>query len=245
MKEFLLLFLLFPCAALANPPAPGELLSNSDRARGAAKSLKGITWESEVVSSENGSESRVTYRVKVFGVDALAQIIAPARQKGELVLFNDRTLWFFKPGLKKPVNISPRQKLIGQAANGDIASTQYARDYEALAAGEDTVDGKKAWKLDLKAKAKNVTYDRIRYWISKTDQVALRAEFLTLAGATFKVAEFKYGNSMTIKDSKYPFVSEMKITDAKNAANTTIIVYKNPKEEAHQAGLFNVNSLMK
>lgn len=227
-------------------PTPAELLASSDRARGAAKNLKGLSWQSEVVSEENGKEeSRVSYSVKVLGNDALAQVTQPARQKGELVLFNDRTLWYFKPGLKKPVNISPRQKLVGQAANGDIASTQYARDYEALEAGEEILNGQKAWKLELKAKARNVTYDKIRYWISKTDQVALKAEFLTIAGAPFKIAEFKYGNSITIAGTKYPFVSEMKIHDANNASNMTSILYKTPKEEAHSAALFNVNSLMK
>jgi len=240
---------LFACL-LATPsfaaPTPAELLASSDRARGAAKNLKGLSWRSEVVSVESGKEeSSVTYTVKVLGNDALAQVTQPARQKGELVLFNDRTLWYFKPGLKKPVNISPRQKLVGQAANGDIASTQYARDYDALEAGEDTVNGQKAWKLELKAKARNVTYDKIRYWISKSNQVALKAEFLTLAGVPFKVAEFKYANSITIAGTKFPFVSEMKIHDANNAENKTSITYKNPKEEAHAAGLFNVNSLMK
>ncbi len=240
-----LLPLLLCLFAQAAAPLPAELLTSSDRARGAARNLKGISWQSEVISSENGEESKVTYGVKVLGNDALAQVTAPARQKGELVLFNNRTLWFFKTGLRKPVNISPRQKLIGQAANGDIASTQYARDYEAVSAGEDTVNGQKAWKLDLKAKAKNVTYDKIRYWISKKEQVALKAEFLTLAGTPFKVAEFKYGNSMTIAGKKVPFVSEMIIRDANNSANATTINYRNPKEEAHSAGLFNVNSLMK
>lgn len=243
MKLFLI-FILATFSAAADP-SPDELLQSSDRARGAAKSLKGLTWNSDVESKESGENSKVSYLVKVLGNDALAQVTAPARQKGELVLFNDRTLWFFKPGLKKPVNVSPRQKLMGQAANGDIASTQYARDYEATSAGDDTVGGEKAWKLELKAKAKNVTYDRIRYWISKKEKVALKAEFLTLAGEPFKMAEFKYGNTMTVKGEKFPFVSEMKITDARNKDNVTTIQYKNPKEEAHAEGLFNVNSLMK
>ena len=245
MKTLTLLLLLFGGATFAAAPDPADLLASSDRARGAARSLKGLTWQSEVTSKEGGDESRVTYVVKVLGNDALALVTAPARQKGELVLFNDRTLWFFKPGLKKPVNISPRQKLIGQAANGDIASTQYARDYAPTSAGEDTVNGEKTWKLELKAKAKNVTYDRIRYWISQKQKTAVKAEFLTLAGEPFKVAEFKYGNSMEIKGEKFPFVSEMLIRDANNKENTTSIVYKSPKEEAHAEGLFNVNSLMK
>lgn len=240
-----LYLLLLSLRSFAADPSPADLLRSSDHARGAARSLKGLTWQSEVQSKENGEESKVTYEVKVLGNDALARVTAPARQKGELVLFNDRTLWFFKPGLKKPVNVSPRQKLMGQAANGDIASTQYARDYEATSAGDDKVGGAEAWKLELKAKAKNVTYDRIRYWISKKERVALKAEFLTLAGEPFKTAEFKYGNAMEIKGEKLPFVSEMRITDAKNKENVTTISYRSPKEEAHPEGLFNVNSLMK
>ena len=46
------------------------------------------------------------------------------------MLFNDRTIWFIKPGLRKPVSISARQRLVGDAANGDIATTNYARDYD-------------------------------------------------------------------------------------------------------------------
>jgi putative ABC transport system permease protein len=227
--------------AAAGKPSAEELLDVSDRARGGTLADKGLTWTTKVSSTENGLKTDVTYEVKVLGVNALAEVQDPPRQKGEAVLFNDRTLWFFKPGLRKPVNISPRQKLVGQAANGDIASTQYARDYTATAITEEKADGQDTWKLMLKAKEKNVTYDQIRYWISKKNKTAVRAEFLTLSGETFKIADFLYGNTL----AKVPFVSAMKITDAKNPKNVTILTYKNPHEEAHSPGLFNVNSLMK
>ena len=57
------------------------------------------------------------------------------------MLFNDRIIWFVKPGLRRPVSISARQRLSGDAANGDIASTNYARDYEGTLAGEEAVNG--------------------------------------------------------------------------------------------------------
>jgi outer membrane lipoprotein-sorting protein len=241
----MILALLFSSLVHAATPSPAELLAASDRARGAAKATKGLTWTSEVTSVENGDTSKVTYSIRVLGNDALAEVKDPPRQKGEVVLFNDRTLWFYKPGQKKPINISPRQKLIGQAANGDIASTQYARDYDATSAGEESVNGKPAWKLELKAKDKKVTYDRIRYWVSKDKQVALKAEFLTLSGETFKIAEFQYGNDVVLHGEKVPFVSEMKIHDANNEHNVTTLTYRNPKEEAHSPGLFNVSSLVR
>ncbi len=229
--------------AAGSTPDPVKLLAFADRARGAAPG--GISWNAEVNSVEDGSESNVTYAVKVRGNDALAEAIAPARSKGELTLFNDRNLWYFKQGLRKPIAISPRQKLIGQAANGDIASTNYARDYEGQVTGEETLKGVPTWKLELKAKARNVTYDRIRYWISKKDGVGIRAEFLTVSGQLFKYAEFEYQNTLALADKSIPFVSRMTITDAVNTENRTILRYLSPKEQAQPAGLFNVNNLIR
>lgn len=234
-----------PAAKAGTAVNAEELLRVSDRSRGAAAALQGVSWTSEIASVENGETSNVTYAVKIRGNDAIAETMSPPRQKGELALFNDRTLWFFKPGLKKPISISPRQKLMGQAANGDIASTQYARDYEPVSQKDDSVAGQETWLIELKAKAKNVTYDRIRYWIAKRDKLAIKAEFLTISGELFKAAEFKYGNSVVLKGVKYPFVSEMKIRDANNAKNVTTITYKNPREETHAPSLFNVNNLVK
>ena len=242
-----ILFLLFSLCSFAREETPkaDELLKTSDRARGAAYDLAGISWIAEIHSVENGDATDATYSIKAKNTNTVAEAIAPARQKGEIVLFNDRTLWFYKPGLKKPVSISPRQKLMGQAANGDIASTQYARDYEAVALNADKVDGQEAWKLTLKAKAKNVTYDKINYWIAKKTQTAVKAQFLTLAGEVFKSATFHYGNEINVHGKAYPFVDEMKIIDTANPENSTTLHYRNPKEQAHPTGIFNVNNLMK
>lgn len=234
---------------LTNPLQAAEtaesLLKSADRARGAAYKVGGLTWNADIETIEDGQSSKVNYLIRVKGDNALAEATAPARNKGEMMLFNDRMLWFFKPGLKKPVSISPRQKLMGQAANGDIASTHYARDYDGTLVGEDTVKGVKAWRLELKAKAKNVTYDRIRYWVSQKDRVGIKAEFLTVGGDLFKTAEFEYKNSMTTSEGTYPFVSFMTITDALTPTNQTKFKYNNPKIQALPDTLFNVNNLVR
>ena len=91
---------------------------------------QGITWNVTVQATEDGDTTTRTFLVKARGDDALVESLAPPRYKGEIMLFNDRTIWFVKPGLRKPVSISARQRLSGLAANGDIASTNYARDYD-------------------------------------------------------------------------------------------------------------------
>ena len=230
---------------LAADPTAEEILKDADRGRGSAAVTEGIAWDVIVDANDGSTHSSLTYAVKVKGADALAEATAPARNKGETMLFNDRNIWFFKPGLKKPVAISPRQKLMGQASNGDIASTNYARDYEGTITGSQKINGNDTWKIELKAKAKNVTYDRIRYWVNKQDRVGIKAEFLTLGGELFKVATFEYKNKIEAGGKQIPFVSTMTITDAVNTKAKTVLNYKSPKPSKLPDALFNVNNLVR
>jgi hypothetical protein len=230
-------------AAPAGAPDAGLLLRDSDRARGALP--QGITWTVELESQEDGTRKAKTMIVKARGVDALAETIAPPRNKGELVLFNDRALWFVKPGLRRPVSISARQRFQGDASNGDIASTNYARDYTATVVGEDEVAGEPAWRLDLVARASDVTYDRIRYWVSKRRHLGLKAEFLTVAGDLFKSATFEYANRMRVGAETWDFVSRMTIRDAMGAGTVTTLTFSSPRAETHAPSLFNVNNVVR
>lgn len=229
-------------SALGQTPSAENLLKQADRARGTVES--GVRWVSQVKTLDADGEKTVRYDVKVKGIDALAEAVEPARNKGETMLFNDRNLWFFKPGLKKPMAISPRQKLMGQAANGDIASTNYYRDYEGKVVGEDSVDGQPCYKLELKAKAKNVTYDGIRYWITKDTRLGIKADFLTLSGETFKLATMEYKNKIKDKTNiDQTFISKMTITDALNPKNQTTIIYESLVLEDQPDKIFNINNI--
>lgn len=227
--------------AQAQMPDIQELLRTSDRSRGGLQ--EGITWNIELKSSEDGNETLRTFLVKAKGDNAYVESLSPVRNKGELFLFNDRTMWFFKPSLKKPVSISSREKLTGQAANGDIASTHYARDYSPTLEKTEDSGGEKFYVLLLKAKASQVTYDQIRYWISDKTKLGMRAEFLTVQGKPFKRAAFEYKNTIQYQGKKLPFVSRMAIIDAKFANNKSLMTYSNPKVESHSDSMFNVNNL--
>lgn len=223
---------------------PKRLLEDSDRARGGV--AKGVAWKVKLETTEDGDTSTMVYNVRAKGNNAHVETVEPARSKGEVMLFNDRTIWFFKPTLKKPVALSARQKLSGQAANGDIASTNYARDYSGKISGEEKVDGEDCYVLDLKAVGENTTYDGIKYWISKKKKLGMKAEYLSLQGKVLKVGYLKYGN--TLKDEggkKVDFISELKIVDATNPKNVSVMTYTNPKTNNSPASLFNVNNLLR
>jgi hypothetical protein len=216
-----------------------EILQRSDRARGGLS--EGLTWR---ILLESTGTSSSEFEVLVKGANVLAKALAPPRQKGDLFLFQDRNLWVYRPGLQKPVSLSPRQRLSGQAANGDIATTNYARDYISSLEQEEEIDGKKTWRMMLQAKDKNVTYDKIRYWVSQKDFLGVKAEFLTLEGKPFKLAKFSYENSIMVSGKKVPFVSKMEITDSESGQKT-VISYSSPKEQKLGDSLFHVNNLKK
>jgi hypothetical protein len=233
-------------APIAVPPAGAPeaqaLLRDADRARGGLE--EGVTWTVVVDSTEEGETTRRSWLVRARGVDSLCEALSPPRHKGEVVLFNDRTIWYLKPGLRRPIAISARQRLQGDAATGDISSTNYARDYEGAVAGEDDVNGEPAWRLDLVARTRSVTYDRIRYWISKKRRLGIKAEFLTVGGDVFKTAAFEYGSRVRLPGgAEVEFVSRMTIRDAMGAGNVTVLAFEAPRAERHPPAIFNVNNV--
>jgi len=220
-----------------------DILRNADQARG---NLEGIVWDIKITSVDGGSTVSEGMTVKVKRNNTFAKFTSPANMRDRMVLMLDRNMWFIRSGLKKPVSISPRQRLLGDAANGDIASTNYVEDYEAVLLGEDVVHGEPCYVLDLKAANKNVTYDRIKYWVSKTRLVGVQAEFYTLSGKLFKTAEFMYDNRITIAGkAELLFVSELVIHDAIQQDKVTTMSYSNIKVEAIADSTFNLNVLIR
>ncbi len=239
--------LMLALATAASPnaaPDAAALLRDADRARGGLE--KGVSWKLTVESVEEAVTTRRSMTVRARGNDALADTLAPPRHKGEVILFNDRNLWFVKPGFRRPIAISARQRLQGEASNGDVASTNYARDYVGTVVGEEEVDGDPVWKLDLVARAKEVTYDRIRYWVSKKRRLGVKAEFLTVGGDLFKSATFEYANRVRLPGGEeFAFVSRMLIKDAMGAGAVTVLTYEAPRAETHAPSLFNVNNVVR
>lgn len=218
-----------------------KIMEYSDRTRGAIP--EGLQWNVKLTSIEEDETTERDFFIKYKKNDSYVESKAPAKYKGETYLFKGRSLWYFKPGLRAPISISARQKLSGPASNGDIASTNYAKDYTATFVKMETFNNEECYLFHLKSKADDTTYDQINYWVSIKSGLALKADFLSLQGKVLKSALFKYENQLHYQGEKYPFISEMKITDAKNNKNQSILIYSLPQVTKLPDSLFNVNNL--
>lgn len=126
----------------------------------------------------------------------LVRFAAPARDAGKLMLRNGVDLWFYDPANRASVRISPQQRLLGQASNGDVMTTSLARDFDAQWMGEETVrDGeqreRKTVVLRLHALRDDVAYPLVDYWVDAANKQPVKASYYTAQGRLLKTAWFR------------------------------------------------------
>ncbi len=243
---FLFLLIVMVASSIAQS-APGELsprevLERADESRG---NLRGVEWDVSVLSKEGDRTSDMTFFVQARGFDVLATTLIPPKDKGNKILLVNGNMWFHKPGLSKPVPVSQRQKLLGIAAYGDIASTNYARDYEPTVNQPEVVNNEMCYVYDLKAKSNKTTYDQIRYWVSQERLVGVKAEYFTLSGKMIKTATMEYSHSVMIDGNTRPFISKLIIRDILMTTNQTTLSFVKTNIKDIPDHVYNLNLMVK
>ena len=128
---------------------------------------------------------------------SLIRFVAPVRDAGKLMLKSGNDLWFFDPATKASIRISPQQRLLGQAANGDVVTVNLAKDYKASLDGEEDVqDGERqqrhAYKLALMAVSSDVTYHKIEMWVDTQNSRPIKSKFYADSGRLLKTAYYRH-----------------------------------------------------
>lgn len=127
---------------------------------------------------------------------SLIRFTAPARDVNKLMLKTGNDLWFFDPASKASVRISPQQRLLGQASNGDVVTVNLAQGYSARVEREEAIqDGdrrqRQAYKLTLAASSPDITYHAVEMWIESATRRPLKARFFSESGRLLKTAFYR------------------------------------------------------
>lgn len=197
--SLLLPLLLATASAVSAAPTAASILAASDAIRnpGGAFSVK-VTLTEFQAGKQVDTNTLTSYsRTQPNGQFAsLVQFVLPARDAGKLMLKNGNDMWFYDPLSKASVRLSPQQRLLGQASNGDVATVNLAKDYTAVLAGEEEVqDGerklRKAHKLALSAAAPDVTYGSIEMWVDAENNRPIKARFFAESSRLLKTAYYR------------------------------------------------------
>lgn len=169
--------------AQAAEPTAAEILKHADDVRNPAESY---FLRVQVVSSDNPDDPS-EFEVSLLGdTKTLIRTIKPRRDRGRNMLMRDTQMWAYIPNLKRAVRVSLSQRLVGQAANGDISRMRWAGDYTATIESQND----KHWTLFLTGNKRGLTYAKIRVVVEKGTFHPLYAEYLTVNGRPLKKAQF-------------------------------------------------------
>ena len=130
------------------------------------------------------------YEVSQKGIEKTYVEFMSPREKGQHLLMLGDDMWVYLPDTSRPVRITPLERLSGDASNGDVARTNYAADYLPVYVRTEKAGADDCYVLNLTAKRKGATYQRILYWVRVQDERPVKAEFYLTSGKLVKSATF-------------------------------------------------------
>ncbi len=204
--------------------------------------LESFALDVQLTSFRNDSSETSGFRVYGQGSDkSLVEFRSPASEQGKYLLMLRDAMWMYMPNTSRPIRISPLQRLMGEASNGDVARTNYGIDYIPELAGEDEAGSRATYILDLKAKDPDLSYSRVKLWVAKKNFEPVKAEFYVVSGKLMKRAYFQELGMM----NGSRIVTKIEIQDVVRPGHRTIMRYSNLHQKKLPEKMFNKNYLRK
>lgn len=181
-------------------PTAQEMLAASDAIRNPGKPFGLVTTLIEYRDGKQGGVSTLAVYSKADPSSgqflSLLRFISPPRDADKLMLKRGNDLWFYDPSTKASIRLSPQQRLLGQASNGDVVTVNLAKDYEARLAGEEDIqDGDRrtrhCYLLALASRSPDTTYHRIEMWVDAGDNRPVKGRFYSESGQLLKTAYYR------------------------------------------------------
>jgi len=217
------------CAAHAAPDAQA-VLAESDAVRNPSKPFTVTVTLLEFRNAKQTDTNTLTVLSKADSSNgqyhSLLRFVAPERDANKLMLKNGNDLWFYDPASQASIRLSPQQRLLGQASNGDVVTVNLAKDYKAELLGEeDTADGervtRRAYKLGLAAASPDVTYHRVEMWVDAGSSRPIKARFFSESGHLLKTAYYRKYQQQLGRERP----TEVVIIDGLDPAWVTVLRY--------------------
>jgi outer membrane lipoprotein-sorting protein len=177
-----------------------EIVAATDKVRNPGQPFRSTLTLTEFVAGKERSRSALVLFSKENAASRsfrnLLQYVEPARDAGKRVLLDGRSFWFYDPTSQASVRISPQQRLVGQAAIGDVLTVNLAVDYTATISGTETIDDagrqkRNCWHLELKAAAETAVYNRVEYWVEQGTFHPVKGKFYSDSGRLLKIIYYR------------------------------------------------------
>ncbi len=158
---------------------------------------RNLSAESQIVESSmtvHGRRSSRTMTSKSYTVGtekSFTEYLSPAREKGTKMLKLDKEMWLYSPSTDRTIMISGhmlRQSVMGSDLSyEDMMEDRKLTDmYTASLTGEETIEGRACYVLQLKSKVDDAAYDTQKLWVDTERLVPLKQELYAKSGQLLK-----------------------------------------------------------
>ena len=140
-----------------------------------------------VIVQDRPGQSRSTTAVGVFRRDVREQyviiIMEPSISRGQGYLKEGNTLWFYDPESRKFNTTSSSNRFQNtNARNSDFTRSTLAQDYRVVSGDNEQLGRFNCRVLTLEAVTTEVSYPKMKVWISVDDNLLRKSEDYSLSG---------------------------------------------------------------
>ncbi|MBD3274517.1 MAG: outer membrane lipoprotein-sorting protein [Candidatus Marinimicrobia bacterium] len=192
MKKLLCILLLSPIFVNAQPDGT-TILKNIDE----NLSAENMVMTSTMVIHGRRTSRSVTSKSWIQGEEkAFTEYLKPAREAGTKMLKLEDQLWTYSPDTDRTIRIAGhmlRQSLMGSDLSYEdmMEDSKLSDVYTASVSGEEEIQGRPCWVLDLTATSDDVAYHSRKMWVDKERMISLKEHRYAKSGKLLKTSEIK------------------------------------------------------
>lgn len=127
---------------------------------------------------------------------SLSEYLSPAREEGTKMLKLEDQLWIYSPSSDRTILISGhmlRQSVMGSDLSYEdmMEDRKLTEVYNAKVTGEEKIEDRDTWVLQLQAKVDDATYQSRKLWVDQERYVPLKEELYAKSGQLLKKTTMK------------------------------------------------------
>jgi len=191
MKSILLILASSFFMLQSTPPDAKEILRKVDE----NMISKNRVYESKmVIHTRRGSRTVTSKGWSEGDTRSLTEYLSPAREEGTKMLKLEDQLWIYSPSSDRTIQLSGhmlRQSVMGSDLSYEdmMEDRELTEMYDAKVVGEEMVEDRNSYVLELQAIVDDVAYFKRKIWVDQERFVPLKEELFAKSGQLLKKTE--------------------------------------------------------
>lgn len=172
----------------AQQPDANEILEKVDQNM---SSRNRVVESTMIIHGRRASRTVTSRTYSVADKKSFTEYLSPARERGTKMLKLENQLWIYSPDTDRTIQISGhmlRQSVMGSDLSyEDMMDDRKLQEiYDAEITGEETLKGRKCYRLELKARVEDASYQSQQLWVDAERFIPLKQQLYAKGGKLLK-----------------------------------------------------------